>query len=43
MVLDNKLVKKLHKATELKLSGENDKAIVVLERLLQERPYLPAV
>ena len=43
MVLDNKLVKKLHKATELRLDGENDKAIGILELLLRERPYLPAI
>ena len=40
MVLENKLVKKLHKATELRLDGENDKAIDILELLLRERPYL---
>ena len=43
MVLDKKLVKKLHRAIEFKLIGENDRALIILERLLCERPYLPAI
>lgn len=43
MVLDSKIAKKLHKAIELKLDGENDQSVIIFEKLLESRPYLPSV